>query len=200
MEHLLPRVLRPRGCPPPSKVYAYCPNTNKYVGTHVNIIPSCPNVGAHITTVHYPLTRRRNSSYRYSSYCYKRSTVCLRATPQDRITPRGSPQQPTVVHSSTQQRSASPCPPPAALSHSPMSAPLVRGRHIGLDHSTETKRIVCGVSADHHNRTLLLDDATRIDEVHTIVRMLLHASANRRHVGIKDDVLRRMCTSFTRMS
>mmetsp|Transcript_21059 Transcript_21059/g.36217 ORF Transcript_21059/g.36217 Transcript_21059/m.36217 type:complete len:249 (+) Transcript_21059:2167-2913(+) len=64
-------------------------------------------------------------------------------------------------------------------------------RLANLHHTTESKRQVGDTSTDLHVWALLLDCLCCVDEVNTIVCMLLHSRSNCQHVGVKDDVLRR---------
>ena len=60
-----------------------------------------------------------------------------------------------------------------------------------LHHATEPKGKVGYATTNLHVGALLLDGLAGPDEVNAIVGVLLHAGADRKNVGIKDDVLGR---------
>jgi hypothetical protein len=60
-----------------------------------------------------------------------------------------------------------------------------------LHYSPESKGKIGNTTTDLHVRTLLLDGLASSDEVNAIVGVLLHAGADRKDVGVKDDVLGR---------
>mmetsp|Transcript_21789 Transcript_21789/g.32113 ORF Transcript_21789/g.32113 Transcript_21789/m.32113 type:complete len:275 (-) Transcript_21789:1416-2240(-) len=62
-------------------------------------------------------------------------------------------------------------------------------RLANLGHSTESKRQVRNSSRNLHIRTLLLNGLHSIDEVHSVVGMLLHTGSNSQHIGIKNNIL-----------
>mmetsp|Transcript_39761 Transcript_39761/g.119534 ORF Transcript_39761/g.119534 Transcript_39761/m.119534 type:complete len:219 (-) Transcript_39761:1570-2226(-) len=64
-------------------------------------------------------------------------------------------------------------------------------RLANFGHPSEAKRQVRNAATDLHVRALLLDALSGVDEINTIVIVLFHSSANCKHIGIKDDILRR---------
>ena len=60
-----------------------------------------------------------------------------------------------------------------------------------LCHSAKAKRQVRNSSTDLHIRTLLLDGLHCVDEVNTIVGVLLHTGTNGQHIRIEYNILGR---------